>query len=126
MVGQVLPSPVEVVAERPDNHLPEVELPVFGEMPLQARIVGRFPGHGGPYQRHELFPELPEDLSDAPRLHAVVGEVDERVCDVLISGEKVRQASAQVQGFLQQGKDPPEIVGGAGLRPGLVRDRRVL
>jgi len=120
MVGQVLPSPGEIVAERPNDHLPEVELPVFGEMPLQARVVGRLPGSGCPHQRHELFPQLPEDPPDGPCLHAIVGEVDEGVCDVLISREKVRQAAAEVQGLLQQGKDPLEIVGGAGLRPHLV------
>ncbi len=112
MVGQILPSPGEIVAERPDDHLSEVELPFFGEMPLQARIVGRFPGRGGPHQRHELFPELPEDLPYAHCLHAVVGEVDERVCDVVIPREKVRQTAAQVQGLLQQGKDPPESSAG--------------
>ena len=126
VVGLVLPPALEVVAELLDHPEPEGELRPLGRAMMEARIVHRRLRRDGVHQRDQPSAQLGEDSPQRRGLHPVVRVVDQRVGDALVSREEAREAAAQVQRLLEERAHPGEIVRRPGLRPGLVRDRRVV
>jgi hypothetical protein len=92
-------------------------------MLFQARVVGGFLAGDGFDQRDELLAQFGEDFAHAGGFHAVIGEVNQRVGDVVVTGEEVCQLAALLKGFFEQGLHGFEVVGRTGFGPGLVRER---
>lgn len=125
MVGLVHAAALKIVAELADDVFAEFKLLRFGIMLAQAGIVRGRLRRDGFDDGDELGAQLREQRADGGGLHPVVGEVNERVGDVLVAGEEVGEAAAEVESPLEVRADAGEVVGGTRLGPELVRLRAV-
>ena len=121
----VQPAAVEVVAEAFDHIHGEVPLRSLREVLAQTGVVGRRLRRDRFDDRHKLAAQLAEERPQRRDLHAVVGDVDQRIGDVLVGREIVGQLAAEVEGLLQQRSHLGEVVRRARLGPDLIRRREV-
>jgi len=93
VVGLVLAPALEVEPEALDDVEAEGELGGLGRVLAHAGVVGRRARGDGPHDRDQAGAQVGEQRLDGRGLHPVVGEVDQRIGDVVVAREAVRHAS---------------------------------
>ena len=121
MMRLVLPPAIEIVAQRLDDFPTESQLLRFGIELLQAAVIGNRLCGNRLHDRHQLCSKFRKQRPHCGDRHALVGEIDQRIGDVLISGKAIRQLPTLIECLFQIRLHAFEIVGRTRFRPDLIR-----
>jgi len=99
MMSFIESAAVEVVTKTTDDIPVELTLQVDSEVVFKAGVVCRRYLGDGLNQRNQFFTQIGENLAQGLGFHTVISKIDQRIGDVLVTGEKIGQLLTKLQGF---------------------------
>ena len=116
----VLSTALEIIAKLFDDGAAERELLGFGKLLAKARVVRSRLRRNRLHDGDEFFPQFRKQRPNRRRLHSEIGEINQRVGNVVVTGKIVRQLATVFEGLFQVRTHGRKIVGGPRLHPGFV------
>jgi hypothetical protein len=117
VMGLVNAAALEIVPQLANHFFAEGHLFGLRKMPAEAGVVCRLLGSDGLDDGHLCGAQIGKETAHSSGFHAVIGEVNQGVGNVFVTGEEVRQFAAQVERLFEIGLDFFEVIRLTGLSP---------
>ena len=120
MMRLVLSAPAKIIPKLFDHGRPERKLLGFRKILAKTSIIRKRLRGDRLHKRHEFFPQLRKHRPHAGRFHPVIGKINQRIGNVIVTGKKVRQLATVIECLLQGRPHRRKIIRRSRLAPRFV------